>query len=53
MKQRLESMRGDVQKMLSALREEVEARRGADSGQTVALARIPGRRYALVKNHRS
>jgi len=53
MKQRMESMQGDVQKMLQALREEAEARRGGESPRTVALARIPGRPYALIKSERS
>ena len=53
MKQRMESMQGDVQKMLQALREEAEARRGAEPGRSLALARIPGRPYALVKSERS
>ena len=52
MKQRLESMQGDVQKMLQALRDEAEARRGADPSRSVALARIPGRPYALIKTDR-
>jgi MerR family transcriptional regulator/heat shock protein HspR len=53
MKQRMESMQGDVQKMLQALREEAEARRGGEPPRTVALARIPGRPYALIKSERS
>jgi MerR family transcriptional regulator/heat shock protein HspR len=53
MKQRLESIQGDVQKMLQALREEAEARRGAESQRSLALARIPGRPYALIKSERS
>jgi MerR family transcriptional regulator/heat shock protein HspR len=52
MKQRMESMQGEVQKMLGALREEVEARRAGASERSLALARIPGRRYALVKPDR-
>ena len=52
MKQRMESMQGDVQKMLGALREEVEARHSGSSNRALALARIPGRRYALVKSER-
>ena len=51
MKQRMETMQGDVQKMLGVLREEVETRRGG-SNRALALARIPGRRYALVKSDR-
>jgi len=51
MKQRMEKMHGEVQKMLGVLREEFESRRsGAD--QTLALAKIPGRRYAVVKTER-
>ena len=49
MKQRMETMQGEVQKMLGALRDEAEARRGSDPSRSVALARIPGRPYALVK----
>jgi MerR family transcriptional regulator/heat shock protein HspR len=49
MKQRMEKMQGEVQRMLGALKEEAEARReGGD--RTLALARIPGRRYGLVKS---
>ena len=45
MKQRMEKMQGEVQKVLQAMKEEAENRRpGAD--RTLALARIPGRRYA-------
>jgi MerR family transcriptional regulator, heat shock protein HspR len=51
MKQRMEKMHGEVQKMLGVLREEFETRRG-ETERTVALARIPGRRYALVKTER-
>jgi MerR family transcriptional regulator/heat shock protein HspR len=51
MKQRMETMQGEVQKMLGALREEAETRRsGAD--RTLALARIPGRRYADARSDR-
>lgn|SRR5437867_2633552 len=51
MKQRMEKMHGEVQKMLGVLREEFDSRRsGAD--QTLALAKIPGRRYAVVKTER-
>ncbi len=53
MKQRMETMQGDVQRMLQALRDEVEARRGTESARSLALARIPGRPYALVKSERS
>jgi len=52
MKQRMEKMQGEVQKMLGALREEAEARRGGED-RSLALARIPGRRYALMKTERS
>ena len=49
MKQRMEKMQGEVQKMLLAMREEAETRRsGADP--TLALARIPGRRYADARS---
>jgi MerR family transcriptional regulator, heat shock protein HspR len=51
MKQRMEKMHGEVQKMLGVLREEFETRR-AGPDQTLALAKIPGRRYALVKTER-
>jgi MerR family transcriptional regulator/heat shock protein HspR len=51
MKQRMEKMHGEVQKMLEVLRVELETgRTGAD--RTVALARIPGRRYADAKSER-
>jgi hypothetical protein len=49
MKQRMETMHGDVQKMLGVLREQFEARRGVGTEKTLALAKIPGRRYAVVK----
>jgi MerR family transcriptional regulator/heat shock protein HspR len=49
MKQRMETMQGDVQKMLGALREEVENRRSGTE-RTVALARIPGRRYVAARS---
>ena len=52
MKQRMETMQGDVQKMLSVLREDVEARRGGVN-RTLALAKIPGRRYVAAKPGRS
>ncbi len=45
MKQRMEKMQGEVQKMLLAMREEAETRRSG-AAHTLALARIPGRRYA-------
>jgi len=53
MKQRMETMQGDVQRMLQALRDEAESRRGTESARSLALARIPGRPYALVKSERS
>ena len=43
MKQRMERMHGDVQKMLEVLSRELGGRRPSES--TVALAKIPGRRY--------
>ena len=51
MKQRMETMQGGVQEMLTVLREEVEVRRGGPN-RALALARIPGRGYALVKTER-
>jgi MerR family transcriptional regulator/heat shock protein HspR len=51
MKQRMERMHGDVQKMLEVLREELEARRGG-AERTLALAKIPGRRYAAGRPDR-
>jgi MerR family transcriptional regulator, heat shock protein HspR len=51
MKQRMETWQGGLQKMLTVLREEVEVRREGSS-RTLALTRIPGRRYALVKSDR-
>jgi MerR family transcriptional regulator/heat shock protein HspR len=51
MKQRMETWQGGLQKVLTVLREEVEARREGSS-RTLALTRIPGRRYALVKSDR-
>ncbi len=50
MKQRMETMHGEVQKMLGVFREELELRKG--SPPTLALAKIPGRRYAVVKSDR-
>ena len=51
MKQRMEKMQGEVQKMLLAMREEAETRRsGADP--PLALARIPGRRYADARSEK-
>ena len=54
MKQRMEKMHGEVQKMLVVLREELDARKRPAEAEdrSVALARIPGRRYALVKSER-
>lgn len=46
MKQRMEKMQGEVQKVLQAMKEEAEARRPGAADRTLALARIPGRRYA-------
>ena len=50
MKHRMERMHGEVQKMLGVLREELDERKS--SPQTLALTRIPGRRYALMKSER-
>ncbi len=50
MKQRMETMHGEVQKMLGVLREELGTRKGGS--QTLALAKIPGRGYAAVKAER-
>ncbi len=50
MKQRMEKMHGEVQKMLEVFRVELETSRGGD--RTVALARIPGRRYADAKSEK-
>jgi MerR family transcriptional regulator/heat shock protein HspR len=47
MKQRMERMHGDVHRMLEVLRAELEGRK-APGGETVALAKIPGRRYAAA-----
>jgi MerR family transcriptional regulator/heat shock protein HspR len=46
MKERMEKMHGEVQKMLEMMREELEASRPETSGRNLALARIPGRPYA-------
>jgi hypothetical protein len=43
MKQRMERMHGDVQKMLEVMSRELSGRRPGET--TVALAKIPGRRY--------
>ena len=45
MKQRMERMHGDVQKMLEVLSREFGGRRPTEAETTVALAKIPGRRY--------
>jgi MerR family transcriptional regulator/heat shock protein HspR len=46
MKQRMERMHGDVQKMLEVLSRELGGRRPTEPGEsTLALAKIPGRRY--------
>jgi MerR family transcriptional regulator/heat shock protein HspR len=52
MKQRMETMHGDVQKMLGVLQEQFQARKGPGTERTLALAKIPGRRYAVVKSDR-
>ena len=46
MKERMEKMHGEVQKMLEMMREEFEASKPEASGRSLALARIPGRPYA-------
>jgi MerR family transcriptional regulator/heat shock protein HspR len=46
MKQRMEKMHGEVQKMIEVLRDELETSRSEGENRSVALARIPGRRYA-------
>ncbi len=46
MKQRMERMHGDVQKMLEVMRTELDSRRRSGVEGTLALAKIPGRRYA-------
>ena len=51
MKHRMERMHGDVHRMLEVLREELEGRRPA-GGDSVALAKIPGRRYATGRSDR-
>jgi MerR family transcriptional regulator/heat shock protein HspR len=45
MKQRMEKMHGEVQKMLEMFKDELETNR-SEGDRSVALARIPGRRYA-------
>jgi MerR family transcriptional regulator/heat shock protein HspR len=52
MKQRMEKMHGEVQKMLVVLKEELDTRKAPEGDRTLALARIPGRRYELVKSDR-
>ena len=47
MKQRMERMHGDVHRMLEMLRAEL-GDRTSPGGETVALAKIPGRRYAAA-----
>jgi MerR family transcriptional regulator/heat shock protein HspR len=49
MKQRMETMQGEVQKILHAMQEQAEARRSG-TDRTLALARIPGRRYADARS---
>jgi MerR family transcriptional regulator, heat shock protein HspR len=49
MRQQMERMQGDVGKMLQALREDADARRSG-TDRTLALARIPGRRYADARS---
>jgi MerR family transcriptional regulator, heat shock protein HspR len=46
MKERMQKMQGDVRQVLTALREEVDARRG-ESGRTLALTRVE--RGSLVR----
>jgi MerR family transcriptional regulator, heat shock protein HspR len=46
MKQRMEKMHGEVSKMLEVFRTELEANRPDAPSRSLALARIPGRRYA-------
>ena len=45
MKQRMERMHGDVQKMLEVFSRELGGRRPTSAETTLALAKIPGRRY--------
>ena len=52
MKQRMERMHGDVQKMLEVMRTELDSRRRPGSEGTLALAKIPGRRYASGRSDR-
>jgi MerR family transcriptional regulator/heat shock protein HspR len=53
MKQRMERMHGDVHQMLEKLRAELEGRRPAGNDTGVALAKIPGRRYATGRSDRN
>lgn len=50
MKQRMEKMHGEVQKMLEVLRVELDSTRAPGPDRTLALARIPGRRYADTRS---
>jgi MerR family transcriptional regulator/heat shock protein HspR len=43
---------GEVRKMLEVLRVELASSRPGAADQTVALARIPGRRYAAVRSEK-
>ena len=52
MKQRMERMHGDVQKMLEVMRTELDSRRRPGGEGTLALAKIPGRRYASGRPER-
>ena len=52
MKQRMERMHGDVQKMLEVMRTELDSRRRPVGEGTLALAKIPGRRYASGRSDR-
>ena len=52
MKQRMERMHGDVQKMLEVMRTELDSRRRPGAEGTLALAKIPGRRYASGRSDR-
>lgn len=52
MKHRMERMHGDVHRMLEVLREELGDRRTTAPGATLALAKIPGRRYASGRSDR-
>ena len=52
MKQRMEKMNGEVQRMLEVLRVELETSRPGAPDRTLALARIPGRRYADARSEK-